>query len=454
MRIHGKRWTILLAVVLGGFGIFWMGLAAEASAQAGPAKKLKIGVAGPLKFPWGKNMAMGAQVAAEQINAAGGVQVKGTKYEIEVIAADSNDYSSVVDAVNTVKRFVTVDKVNFIIGGARSEATLAQQEVMADYKTVYMFSAGGSPALHARLAENYERYKYFFNMFPHSIDQNRMYGSLVDLAATKIRSELGIAKPKVGLVMEKARWADDMVKAAEATLPKMGMEVGGVWRPSPFASDLSSEVTAIKAAGVQIIYEVFTGPAAVVLNRQIGELQAPVVVCGVNTEGVGMGKKYWEATNGMCEFETIIAYDCQNIEITERTKPAWDVLSKRMGEIPYQTAYTCYDAVYMFKEAMEKSGSLESDVLVRELENANFRGTLGIVKFHPKGTKWPHAAVWGPGAQTALGQQWQKGSLVTVWPSGQTPNAVLEPGSGWEGLKYKGTGEFLLPPRVVKAWKK
>jgi branched-chain amino acid transport system substrate-binding protein len=246
-----------------------------------------------------------------------------------------------------------------------------------------------------------------------------------------------------------------MVKAAEATLPKMDMEVGGVWRPSAFASDLSSEVTAIKTAGVQIIYEVFTGPAAVVLNRQIGELQAPVVVCGVNTEGVGMGKKYWEATNGMCEFETIIAFDFQNIEMTEKTKPAWAVLVKRLGgEIPYQTAYTCYDAVYLFKEVMEKSGSLESDVLVKELENANFTATQGRVKFHLKGTKWPHAPMYGAGYLTGLGQQWQKGSLVTVWPSGRTPHPVLEAGSGWEGLKYKGTGEFLLPPRVVKAWKK
>ena len=71
---------------------------------------IKIGVAGPLKYSWGKNMVAGAQVAADELNASGGVTVNGKKFKIEIISADSNDYQSIVDAVNTLKRLITVDK--------------------------------------------------------------------------------------------------------------------------------------------------------------------------------------------------------------------------------------------------------------------------------------------------------------------------------------------------------
>jgi len=450
---HGKM-RGLLSVVSVSLLVFMLSVCAEAKDPASSAKKIKIGVAGPMKFSWGKNMWVGAQVAAEEINAHGGVVVKGVRYDIEAINADSNDYQSVVDAVNTVKRFITVDKINFLIAGARTEATLAQQEVMADYRVIYIFSGGGSPVMHTRLAENYERFKYFFNMVPNAIDQNRTYGALLDTAAAKIREDLGIAKPKVALVMEKAKWADAIVDAAKATLPKMGMEVVGEWRPSAMASDLTSELSAIKAAGAHIIYEVFTGPAAVIFNKQVGELQIPVAVVGVNTEGIGMGKRYWNETNGMCEFETAVGWDFGSVEITKKTAAVYNVLFNRIKEIPFMTAYTCYDAIYLLKEAAERAGSLESDAVVRELEKTDYAATFGRVAFHPKGHKWPHGTVWGAGYQTFIGFQWQAGKMVAVWPNGRSPHPALDAGSGWEGLKYKGTGDFKLAPRMIKYWKK
>ena len=63
---------------------------------------------------------------------------------------------------------------------------------------------------------------------------------LLAMAAKVMEKELGIPKVKVAIVAEKAAWADPMVKVAQAKLPEMCMEVVGVWRPSPTATDTTA----------------------------------------------------------------------------------------------------------------------------------------------------------------------------------------------------------------------
>lgn len=105
-------------------------------AQGATLKKIKIGVVGPMKFIVGEHTWYGAQLAAEEINTAGGVRISGVKHEIELIRADTNEFQSIPDAVSTFETIITVDKVNFLVGGFRTEACLAQQEVMADHKVI------------------------------------------------------------------------------------------------------------------------------------------------------------------------------------------------------------------------------------------------------------------------------------------------------------------------------
>ena len=133
------------SVVKHGLGLLLAALCVFIFASgAGAADVIKIGISGPMKFPAGEHMFIGAQLAAEEINAKGGVNISGKSYKVEIVKADSNEYLSVPDAVSALERLLTVDKVNFVIGGARSEAILAQQEVMAENKTIYIMSGGKS----------------------------------------------------------------------------------------------------------------------------------------------------------------------------------------------------------------------------------------------------------------------------------------------------------------------
>ena len=190
---------------------------------------IKIGVIGPMMFLPGEHKWWGAQLAAEEINAAGGVNVGGMMHQIELVKADSNCILSIPDAVSAMERIITVDNVDFVVGGFRSEAVLAMQTVTADHGVIFIGTGAAHPELNMRLAKDFERYKYWFRIMPinsHYLGQV-MFNNLY-LVAEEVRKVLGIETPRVALIMAKAMAATPIVEAAQLMLPKMGMEVVGI----------------------------------------------------------------------------------------------------------------------------------------------------------------------------------------------------------------------------------
>jgi branched-chain amino acid transport system substrate-binding protein len=223
------------------------------------ADEIKIGVIGPMKFVQGIGHWNGAVMAAEEINAKGGVKVGNKTMKIKLIQADSNEFLSVTDATNAMERLITRDKVNFVVGGFRTEAVLAMQDIAMNQKVIFIGCGAAHEELCNRVAKDYDQYKYFFRMTPFNS------GFLVKTAflhvaatAAEVKKQLGLDKIKVAFVAEKAQWADPMVPAVQATIPKMGMELVGIWRPSPVATDVSPELAAIQRSGAQIIFTVFS----------------------------------------------------------------------------------------------------------------------------------------------------------------------------------------------------
>ncbi|MCK5418968.1 MAG: ABC transporter substrate-binding protein, partial [Desulfobacterales bacterium] len=130
------------------------------------AKTIKIGVIGPMQFMQGKGHWNGATMAAEEINAKGGIKVGNTKMKIELVKADSNEFLNVTDATNAMELLVTREKVDFIVGGFRSEAVLAMQDIAMDYKKIFIGCGAAHPELSLRVAKDYDRYKYWFRGTP------------------------------------------------------------------------------------------------------------------------------------------------------------------------------------------------------------------------------------------------------------------------------------------------
>jgi branched-chain amino acid transport system substrate-binding protein len=213
------------------------------SFPAWAAKTIKIGVIGPMLYVQGEAQWNGARLAADQINAKGGIRVGRQKMKIELIKADSNEFNSVTDAANAMSRLVSQDKVNFVVGGFRSEAVLVMQDIAMESKVIFIGVGASANELCTRVADNYNTYKYWFRESPF----NSTYlarTAFIHLAyvAEIMKRELKIPKLKVAVVAEKALWADAFTKTAEMVVTQQGMDLVGTWRPSAVATDVSAEV--------------------------------------------------------------------------------------------------------------------------------------------------------------------------------------------------------------------
>ncbi|WP_054031762.1 ABC transporter substrate-binding protein [Desulfatitalea tepidiphila] len=429
-----------------------------ASSPCWGADTIKIGIIGPMKFEVGQAQWNGAELAAEQINAEGGMRVGNRRMKVEIIKADSNEFFSIPDAVNAMERLILKDKVDFVAGGFRTEAVLAMQDMAMDNKIIFAGAGAAHPELCLRVAKDYNRYKYWFRIAPinSSYLVKNMFHQVLSVA-TYMKKNLNIDRLKVAIVADKAMWADGMVKAAESYLPMMGMEVVGNWRPLPTATDVTAELTAIQRTGAHMILTMNTGPVGIPLPKQAGELKIPAVVMGINTTAAK--EDFWDTTQGMCNYSMTTESYCRGVEYNELTAPFVETYYKRYGATPSYTSATYSFIKHILPAAIEKAGSLNSDKLVSIIEDSVNKTPAGMVAFEKDSEgRHLHELKAGPGWATFLAVQWVDGQMQAVWPHFKWTSPYwqysVEPPDQPNKYSLKGLKPYVIPPWVTAAYKK
>ena len=369
---------------------------------------IKIAILGPMAFVQGENHWAGAEMARDSINKAGGINVGGKRMQIELIRGDTNEMGSVPDATNAVERVITRDKADFLVGGFRSEAVLAMQEVAMDYKKIFLGAGAAHSKLGINVEQNHDRYKYWFRVTPvKDVDLVRTTFAALGTVAGEMRKQLNKPSPKVAILAEKAVWVEGIVAAAQKNLPAMKMEVVGVWQPSAVATDVTAELSAIERAGADIVFTLLSGPVGIVVGRQMGERNMKSIAFGINVEA--QKDAFWQAAAGKANYvSTLDTY--AEVQMTPKTMDFVKAFQARFGKSPTYNAGT-HDAIYLLKEAIEQAGTTDADKLVSVLEKISFVGAAGVIEFDKR-----HDPVWGPGKSTGIAVQWQDGKKVPFWP--------------------------------------
>src|SRR5712664_1429013 len=378
------------------------------SSLASAQNTIKIAILGPMSFVQGENHWAGAEMARDEINKAGGINVGGKRMQVELIRGDTNELQSVPDATNAMERVITRDKADFVIGGFRSEAVLAMQEVAMEYKKIFLGAGAADAKLGDNVEQNYERYKYWFRVTPtKSPDLFRTLMAVLNTIADQVRQSAKREQVKVALVAEKAAWTEGIVKGVQATLPKMKMEVVGTWQPSPLATDVNAELAAIERADADIVFTSVSGPVGITLARQMGERNMKAVAFGINVEG--QKDEFWNAAAGKANYvSTLDTY--AEVEITPKTIPFVKAFKMRYKKSPTYNAAT-YDAIMLLKDMIEKEGSTNADKLVAAIEKVEHIGTAATATWDKK-----HDLVWAVGKTSGIAVQWQNGKKVPFWP--------------------------------------
>jgi branched-chain amino acid transport system substrate-binding protein len=347
-------------------------------------------------------------MARDEINQAGGINVGGKKKKVELVRIDTNEMQSVPDATNAIERAITRDKADFLIGGFRSEAVIAMQEIAMDYKKIFIGAGAAHSKLGMNLEQNYDRYKYWFRLSPtKDVDLAKTVFTVLASVAGQIRKDLGKASPKVAILAEKAVWTQALVAAAQKTLPAMKMDVVGLWQPSATATDVTAELSAIERTGADIVFTILSGPVGISVGRQMGERNMKAIAFGINVEA--QKDEFWQAAAGKANYiATLDTY--AEVEMTPKTIPFVKAFKARFKRSPTYNAAT-HDGIYLLKDAIESVGSTDADKIVAYIEKGEHVGAGSTASFDKR-----HDLVWAPGKTAGIAVQWQDGQKVPFWP--------------------------------------
>jgi branched-chain amino acid transport system substrate-binding protein len=119
--------------------------------RAAKSAELKIGFISALSGPgigWGMGMLGGLEMAAEDVNKSGGIQIGDTAYTIKVIAYD--DKYTGPGAVQAAQRLISQDGVNIIVGPIGSVPMLAMADVTESNKVLVFSNSYTTKALSAK----------------------------------------------------------------------------------------------------------------------------------------------------------------------------------------------------------------------------------------------------------------------------------------------------------------
>ena len=377
-------------------------LAALVPHAALAADPIRIGVIAEAQAVAGSSIAPAAQLAADEINAKGGVN--GRKIEIVVY----DNHSSAAESVRAFQRAVNEDKVNAVIASYISEVVLALEPWAARLKTVMITPGAASDVITQNIAKDYANNKYTF----HGYLTSRALAGLVCDAGKDLLVDSMKMKTAV-IVSEDAAWTTPLDAGYEQCLPKIGMKVLDHIRFSPDTTDFTPIFNKIEGQKPDVmitgISHVGTQPTVQWKSQQV-----PIAMFGIASQATN--STFWKDTNGATEGVLYQAVSGPGVAVTPKTLPFVDAFQKKYGNNPSYAGYTAYDDVYIIADAARRAGSTDSEKLVDAMEKTDYVGTIGRVAFKPKGDPNVHGLRTGAGYITGLMLQWQDGKQVNVWP--------------------------------------
>jgi branched-chain amino acid transport system substrate-binding protein len=383
------------------FALAAAAIAAPAWAQANDP--IKIGVIAEVQSIAGAATPGGAQIAADEINAKGGVNGR----KIEIVTYDNK--SSAADSVRAFQRAVSDDKVSAVIASYISEVVLALEPWAARLHMPLITPGAASNEITRPIHDDYAKNKYTFHGFLTSAAQAQ---AVCDAAKDLLVDGM---KMKTAVIMsEDAAWTKSLDAGYEACLPKVGLKVLDHVRFSPDTTDFTPIFNKLEGEKPDVIV---TGISHVGVQPTVQwkNQQVPIPIFGISAQAVS--PTFWADTNGAAEGIPSLAFATADTAVTPKTKPFAAAYKARFGSDPAYTGYTAYDEVYIIADAIKRAGSTDPDKMVAEIEKTDYEGTVGRVKFYGKDDQFTHGLIYGPDAVNGLMFQWQDGKQVTVWPA-------------------------------------
>src|SRR5437870_2394517 len=374
-------------------------------------KTIKVGiihtVTGPLAEP-GQACRLGAQMAADAINAAGGIKSMGGA-RIELILGDTQTKADVARA--EAERLINAG-AQLLMGTFNSGDTAAVVPVAQQRRVPFLVDISAADPITANVAKSVrdgqQKVQYVYRNFP----TGTLFGQRAVQYFTEIFKESGVSPKRVVLMHANDLFGQNQARgfqaAHKAASPSWEIVEVIPWPEPP--SDLSTEVSRAKAAKPDLIAPITRPASAQLLLPEL--IRQRVEVLGVMSPG---SPGLYEAGQIAVLKEQLeyvmVSVPWPNFQ-NPRARHLGEEYAKRSGgkTLDTNSGYT-YDALFILADVFERAKTTEPDAVVEAIRKTNFKDNLmvstGPVVFNEIGNN-PNAA---PAMVQILGQK-----PVVVWP--------------------------------------
>jgi branched-chain amino acid transport system substrate-binding protein len=337
---------------------------------------------------------------AEQVNAAGGLDVRGRKRPVELIGMD--DHSDLDTCTRSYLKLMGGDKVDLILPPWGTSANFA----LAPIANRYGYPLVAPTALSRKLVDM--GLPYFFSMLQ---QPDKMMGALLDMLVAKG------ARTLVIMYMDDLFGLENF-SALNQALKKTSLQVLDRKTYPLGVKDLAPILGGFKALNPDAFVGITYPPDTLLASRQ--------------SHDEGFNPKFFYTSVGtafqlyktvlQAAAEGVLGMGSWNAKTSPQAKAYFDAHVKRFNKEPDRWASGhCWAGLQMLEQAVAKVG-LDRKALREQIATNEFTTILGPVRFDGS----ENASVPG-----TVGQ-WQGSEFEVVWPPERATAAPIVPKPTWK----------------------
>ncbi len=318
----------------------------------------------------------GYDLAAKVINDMGGVKVGGVSYKIAIKYYD--DESTPARGAELAERLIKQDGVKFLLGPYSSGLTKAIAPVTEKYKVPMVEANGASRSIFTK------GYKYTFAVLSTS---EQYLASAVALAAELAKAAGKDPKTlKLAGAFENDPFSQDIRAGVLDDAKKFGIKVVIDDRLPKELNDMSATLTKVKALKPDILVVSGHSKGAATAIRQISQMKVNVPMLAMtHCDSAKIIKKFGaDAENTLCaaQWERTLTYKDSYFGTASDFADLFEKTFKYAP--PYQAAESAA-AVLVFKDAIERAGSLDPAKVRDALSETKMQTFYGNIDFDATG---------------------------------------------------------------------
>ena len=355
---------------------------------------------GQAKF--GEMMKRSYEMAADEINAKGGV--KGRKIQLSF-----EDSQGKVDSARAiVEKLIDVKKQPIIVGEYTSACAKAVAAVANERKTPYLVVASADDSI------TQQHYKYVFRQ---NVPNAFYAGGLVSFLKD-------IVKPQsIAILYESSDFGTSGAKDMEKHAAKLGMKVLLMEKYEKGAVDFKPILSKVKQNAPDVIFMVSYVMDASLLMKQIKELRIDAKLFAGGAAGFDIPEFIDNAKDAADFVVTATLWTPQ--AKYKGAKEYADKFKAKYGDFPSYHGASAYSAMYVVQDVLSRAKNMSPDEITSAMKKTNLLTAYGVIKFEDK------EGYQNQNFMETFVRQVQKGEHETVWPSAWANKKYIFPIPRW-----------------------